>query len=111
MTDTTRDTLRISLEGDWSMAGVALQYPPMLEQVARLQAAQDKPACCELDLAGISDLDACGCQLLASFARSLRAADTRVSCDGLSEAFKRKIRLLGFDVDLGLRPGLPGEDL
>ena len=111
MSDTSRDPLRISLEGDWSMGGVPRQYALIGQRIEQMRGGDDRPQGCELDLAGITELDACGCQLLASFARQLRGAGVPARCSGLSEAFDRKIRLLGFAADLGLQPSLSGEGL
>lgn len=108
MCDESDDALRISLEGDWSMTGVAGQAPLLMQRLARITAADEKPASPELHLGGITKLDACGCQLLASFVRALRQHGIFPLCAGLPEEYREKIRLLGFAAELDAPSGLPG---
>lgn len=106
MCDESDNAGRISLSGDWSMTGVARQLPRLVQLLARIAAGDQKPAPRQLLLEGITELDACGCQLLASFVRELRRQGISPLCAGLPEGYREKVRLLGFAAELGDPPAL-----
>lgn len=74
----------------------------LLEQkLGELLSSEPRPAQADIDLAGISDLDACGCQLLALFLENVRSlAVTPLPCR-LAPRLAEKINLLGFRPALG----------
>lgn len=100
----TGEMSRIRLDGDWSMAGVADKFSALSKFLVRLLNPQTSPKNItpEIDLAGVTDFDACGCQLLALFVRSLRQNGIRVQLSNLPDSFKSKIHYLGFDHELNL---------
>ena len=99
----TENIVKISLEGDWSVKGVAQQFPLLRQRLAKLLTKTDIVP--ELDLKGITELDACGCQLLALFVRNLRQLGALPVCDGISQRLSAKLRVLGFDDELGAQIG------
>lgn len=101
MNGKTQNVIRICLEGDWTMSGVAQQFPLIKQWFTQLTATDEEPVATELDLIGITELDACGCQLLASFVLNLQLRGITPFCAGIPEAFSAKIRFLGFDRVLG----------
>ena len=105
----TLETTRIPLEGDWSMGGVAVQFPQVMQRVAELTSADARPMALTLDLSGIAALDASGCQLLALVARTLRGSGIAASCFGLTAPLADKVRILGFAAELGCAPKASGE--
>lgn len=104
MMNDTGEISRICLDGDWSMTGVADKFPALYTFLVHLLNPQARPSNItpEIDLAGVTDFDACGCQLLALFVRSLRQNGIRVQLSNLSDSFKSKIHYLGFDHELNL---------
>jgi len=110
MAKNTNDALRLCLAGDWTVSGVAEQFPLLTQHLAHLldshsantvqtDAAQVLP---EVDLAGITALDACGCQLLVQFTLTLQQCGVSPRISNVPDAFSAKIRLLGFDRELKL---------
>jgi len=101
---------RLCLAGDWSIRGVAEQLPLLVQYLANLSDPQspEKSKTCaangipEVDLAGITALDACGCQLLANFSRALQQPGISPRIRNIPDPFISKIRLLGFDRELNL---------
>lgn len=104
MLEETTETIRIRLEGDWSMSGVADQFPRLAELLAspsicrpererRPDASRKRP---EIDMTGIDSLDACGCQLLTTFLHNLKMTGVTPLLVGISATIGDKIRLLGF---------------
>lgn len=105
MPEETTERIRIRLEGDWSMSGVADQFPRLAELLAspplsrpdrdiRGDASWNRP---EIDMTGIESLDACGCQLLTAFLHNLKLTGVTPLLTGISATIGEKIRLLGFD--------------
>lgn len=110
MPENTTEANRLCLTGDFTISGVADQFPLLAQHLAQLTdtqchkklhagAADDLP---EMDLVGITALDACGCQLLALFSRALLQSGISLRIRNIPEEFIAKIRLLGFDRDLNL---------
>lgn len=106
----TGSMLKIRLEGDWSMSGVAEKYPPLstffaqlLESAASGEQQKDpSDAGPKIDLAGVTDFDACGCQLLALFIRALRQNGIGAQLTNIPDTFESRIHSLGFDCELNL---------
>lgn len=95
---------RIALDGDLSMVGIKEGFQ-ILERhvVSRAEVAaegggQNVPL--EIDLTGVKELDACGCQLLAVFLNNLRRHGAAVCSVKLNEACRMKIHNLGFDDEI-----------
>lgn len=100
----------IRLDGDWSMSGVAERFPVMVKYFATTLSSKDSgdqqkcssEAVSEIDVAEVTDFDACGCQLLALLVRSLRQNGVSAQLINMTDAFRSKIHLLGFDSELNL---------
>jgi len=110
MSTETGEIVKIHLDGDWSMSGVAAQFPSLAECFSGLMnsaaaAGQQKSlsdAVPEIDLAGVTNFDACGCQLLAFFVRTLRQNGFGAQVINIPDTFRSKIHFLGFDYELNL---------
>lgn len=110
MTIETGEVPRICLDGDWSMNGVAETFPSLtnflsviLDTEASAELKKSSPDYFpEIDLTGITDFDACGCQLLALFVRSLKESGVSVHLIKMNDALRSKIQLLGFGHELNL---------
>lgn len=89
----------IRLEGDWSTGGISHQYRVLCEYL--LQLGNSTMAAPELDLSGITHLDACGCQLLATFVAGLRRLGFEPTGTVVPEPLLGMIRSLGFHQPLG----------
>ena len=106
----TTEAIRICLDGDWSMSGVAERFPALAKHLSAWpdsqsnEELQGSTSCGlpEIDLAGIDALDACGCQLLALFIRNLQQRGVTSRLTNIPEVFKSKIHFLGFDREFGL---------
>jgi ABC-type transporter Mla MlaB component len=99
--------LKMLLDGDWSMSGVADRFPALTGCFATLLDSGVQQKCSagavpEIDLAGVSEFDACGCQLLALLIRTLKQNGISAQLINLSDAFRSKIHMLGFDRELNL---------
>lgn len=95
---------RIALDGDLTMVGVIEQFQ-LLKQyvdshVDAIAACRDQCLPIEIDLTGVQELDACGCQLLAVFIRNLRLRGATEFSFKLSDAERTKIHNLGFDDEI-----------
>lgn len=105
MPENTIEANRLSLTGDWTISGVAEQFSLLTQHLAHLsdpQSPVELQTCAvhgltEMDLAGITALDACGCQLLAQFSRALQRYGISPCICNIPDVFIAKIRLLGFD--------------
>lgn len=101
MSTDPNDVQRITLEGDLSMVGVTEQLPLLARYLDRV--AGDTPSVSphhELDLTGLQALDACGCQLLATFLHCLRRCGAEILSLKLNTEYREKIRSLGFAGEL-----------
>lgn len=99
MVSESEQKIKISLEGDWSMASITEQFQVLLQLASQLTDSAEKPVSPELDLVGITELDACGCQLLSAFVGTLRQHGITPLYKGLAETCD-KFRRLGFDHQL-----------
>lgn len=106
----TTETFRLCLDGDWSMSGVAERFPLLARHLSLLSASppdqeiqgKESNKLPEIDLAGLNALDACGCQLLALFIRSLRRYGFTPCVTNIPDTFRAKINFLGFDREFNL---------
>lgn len=109
MPEKTADKIRIPLVGDWSMNGVTYQIPHLVEQLASLsdtisnQESQNYIAANppEIVMTGIDELDASGCQLMATFLHNLKQRGAMPLLINVPDAIKEKILFLGFERELG----------
>ena len=91
---------QLTLQGDFSIAGVNDQLPGLAQLLARVDAEAKegsylrKPY--EIDLSGVLALDTSGVQLLAVFFHTLRQLNVDGYLLKISDAFREKIHLLGF---------------
>jgi anti-anti-sigma regulatory factor len=95
-------TINISLEGDWSVAGIAGQHQQLMQQLALLTAACEQTQLMdnrqpEIQLSGIDPLDACGSQLLALFLAKVKQIGLIPVLHGVSAPVRAKLQRLGFD--------------
>ena len=102
----TTETFRVCLDGDWSMSGVAEQFPLLVKHLSVLTDSQSievfQSGFPEIDLAGINALDVCGCQLLAIFIRNLRQCGVTPRITNIPDTFRSKIHFMGFDREFNL---------
>jgi len=85
---------RITLHGTWSREQATALQRLLSDRLAQLLEREPEPA--SLDLSGIGELDACGCQLLVLFMENLRRRGiSPVTCT-LSEQVADQVALLGF---------------
>jgi anti-anti-sigma regulatory factor len=87
---------RVVLNGEWTMQQAGDLRELLRETLADLHTLDPRPTTAELDLAEISDLDACGCQLLAIFLENLRRLGVAPLPYGTSAELLEKITVLGF---------------
>lgn len=100
----------IRLDGDWSMSGVAERFPAMAKYFATLLNSEHSgdrqkypsDAVSEIDMAGVTGFDACGCQLLALLVRVLRQNGVSARFVNMTDEFRSKIHVLGFDSEMNL---------
>jgi len=105
MNSEANEALKTCLDGELSMRTVAEKYPALANFYTRLVSAdasgeqQDISRCGagEIDLTGITDIDACGCQLLVLFLRSLEENHLAAQLTNVPGAIRTKIHFLGFD--------------
>lgn len=97
----------ITLKGDLSMVGVREQCAVLSQHLQRLAEAAasgyQQFATCEVDLTGLQALDACGCQLLVTFFRTIAKHGAGMFSLRLNDDFREKIHALGFDDELFAR--------
>jgi anti-anti-sigma regulatory factor len=106
----TSAAFKLSLAGDWSIGGVADQLPVLTHTLASLLQSQDPKkkhaseaqSNPEIDLAKVTALDACGCQLLVCFHRTLQQYGISLRLSNIPDGFMTKIRQLGFGRDFNL---------
>ena len=91
---------KLSLAGDFSIAGVNDQLPVLLEQLAGIEPIDpekaDQADPYEIDLSGVLNLDTCGCQLLATLFQHLKQRGVRKYSLKLSDDYRQKIHLFGY---------------
>jgi anti-anti-sigma regulatory factor len=104
MTMDRNDVNRITLTGDLSLVGVKEQYQPLeqhaVSQAEAVAAGREQNAPLEIDLTGVEELDACGCQLLAVYLNNLRQRGAADCSFKLNDAHRMKIHNLGFDDEI-----------
>lgn len=66
------------------------------DALAQVAEREEGGRCLDLDLTGICELDACGCQLLAVVMENARRRGVTPSICGIDEGIRRSAELLGF---------------
>lgn len=105
MSAATTATIAITLDGDWSMTGVAAQLQPLAEHLALLapHASGGRPGPSGqplISLARIDAIDACGLQLLTVFLRHLRQLGFTPALTDISRDVRLTVQTLGFGHEL-----------
>ena len=72
MPENSASPCSITLEGEWFMDKAADLLELLADKLAHLLEANPGLAKVEIDMAGVVDLDACGCQLLVVFLENVR---------------------------------------
>jgi anti-anti-sigma regulatory factor len=86
----------MKLAGEWFMDQAADLKELLTEHLADIRKRAPGADRAELDLTGVSDLDACCCQLLAVFLENLRRRGIQALPCAMTEQLRDKIALLGF---------------
>ncbi len=110
MNTETGESLKTCLDGECSMRTVAGKYPALVNCLARLldsDASDGQKECSSngvqlVDLTGVTDIDACGCQLLALFLSGLKQNNVSAQLTNIPDTIRSKIHFLGFDSEFNL---------
>ena len=92
----------VILLGEWSVAEALERLDQLTGEFGLLLEAEPRAERVAIDMAGVTSLDACGCQLLALFLGNLKRHDVRPELCGTSPEMRVQISLLGFLEALGL---------
>jgi anti-anti-sigma regulatory factor len=85
------------LQGEWVTSEVAERLRLLAKEFDLLLAEDPRPASFAMDMAGITSLDACCCQLLAVFLGNLKRIGVTPELGDISPEMSAQISLLGFD--------------
>jgi anti-anti-sigma regulatory factor len=96
MQQTSSTPTAVVLEGDWTMNEAGARQEMLTGELARQLEANPGGAALCLDLSGITELDACGCQLLALFLETLKRHQLIGAPRGIRPGLLETVRLLGF---------------
>jgi len=99
---------KLYLAGDWSITGVTEQFPLLVQHISRAKSADsgdtgqkvEAVELPEIDLSGLTDLDASGCQLLVFFLKTLNQYGIFPTISNIPDIHISKIRSLGFGREL-----------
>lgn len=86
---------KITLQGSWSRENAVERHRLLADHLARLSEGDTPAQQAVLDLSNVTDLDACGCQLLALFMENIRRRGISPATCGLGE-LADQVALLGF---------------
>jgi len=86
----------LSLRGEWGTSEAVERQSQLTGDFNLLLQAEPRPGRIEIDLAGITSLDACGCQLLAVFLGNLERHGVASELCGIPPEIRAQINLLGF---------------
>jgi len=100
--DASAPKSRLSLGGEWGAGEAVERLSQLAGEFEQLLKAEPRPVRIAIDLAGVTCLDACGCQLLAVFLGNLERQGVTVELWGTPLEISQQIRLLGFQEALGL---------
>jgi anti-anti-sigma regulatory factor len=91
-----RKAAAITLQGEWTLENAADIRTVLAAKLASLQEVEERPDSVELQMAEMTGIDACGCQLLAIFLGNLRRDGiTPLPCE-MTEQVRERIAVLGF---------------
>ena len=96
MPQTSSTPTPVVLEGDWTMNEAGARQELLAGELARLIEATPGGSTLQLDLSGITELDACGCQLLSLFLETLKGHHLTGVPQGVRPGLVDTVRLLGF---------------
>lgn len=98
---------KIMLEGLWSVDRAAELHRFLADRLSELLQGEPVAETVEVDLAEVSGLDVCGCQLLALFMEELRRHGITPVPSALNQQSLDQIALLGFSELLAVHPANP----
>ena len=99
---------RITLRGSWSREHALPLHGLLADLLTQLPERDPAPERAVLDLSGVRELDACGCQLLVLFMENLRRRGIPPVPCALDEQVAGQIALLGFSDAFPVQ-GAPGK--
>ena len=86
----------VTLDGDCTMERAADLHAFLAGRFASLTGTPTPAAGVRVDMAQVTAIDACGCQLLALFLEQLRRQGIAAAVDGADTEIRERIELLGF---------------
>jgi anti-anti-sigma regulatory factor len=95
----------IALSGPGTMDNVSELLELAKGELARVLGVGSRPDSVRLDLSEVTELDACGAQLLAVVVENLSRHGVATFPCGLSDQVRETLTLLGFAQALGLKQG------
>lgn len=84
----------VKITGDWTLSQAPERLELLRGEFLRLQ--QESPAAAGIDLGAVTEIDACGSQLILLFLENLRRAGIRAVCTGATGEAAATIRQLGY---------------
>ena len=93
-------TTRCMLQGEWGVSTAVEQLNLLAGELDLLLEADPKPSRVAIDLAEVTGIDACGCQLLALFAENLKVSGITPELCRVPPEISQHIELLGFSAVL-----------
>lgn len=87
---------RVKLEGEWVVDRASELKTVLIDTLAQIGKSATGRRRTEIDMTGITDLDACCCQLLAVFLEELKRRGVVPLPCGMSQTLTEKTALLGF---------------
>jgi len=102
-------TRNCALQGDWAIGTIAEQLNLLTGELDLLLEADPRPSRVEIDLAGITGIDACGCQLLTLFRENLKACGIAPELCRVPPEVADLLEALGFADPLE-HQGAPGKE-
>jgi anti-anti-sigma regulatory factor len=95
---TSAASWRVILQGGWTMNEAAERQKFLVDELCRCLGADPRPARGMVDLSGVTEIDACGCQLLALFLEHLKEHGIALEPCCIPPELEDTISLLGFTV-------------
>ena len=95
MQRTTSDPTRVMLHGEWTMNEASERLKFLVDELNLRLEGKPRPDRAAIDLAGVTEVDACGCQLLALFLEHLKGHGIIPEPGGITPQVSEMIQLLG----------------